>query len=83
MLPFLALLSSSGPLEALVSPLCPLKNLLSSALLFLLMVFPFSLFAFPSFSTVSKYPKSFAGRADPFLLPTEGLPGITDTMTAA
>lgn len=47
MLPFLAVLSCSGPLEALVSPLCLLKNLLSSAL-FLLMVFPFSLFAFPS-----------------------------------
>lgn len=37
----------SGPLEAVVSPLCLLKNLIPSAL-FLLMAFPFSLFAFPS-----------------------------------
>lgn len=38
--------------------------------------FSFLSVCFPLLSTVSKYPpKSFAGRADPFLLPTEGCPG--------
>lgn len=41
------------------------------------MVFPFSLFAFPSWAQFQNIlPKWFAGRADPFLLPTEGLPGL-------
>ncbi|TFJ95535.1 histone H3-like [Platysternon megacephalum] len=80
----------------MVSPLCLLKNLISSAL-FLLMVFPFSLFDFPYsrlLSTVSKYPqKSFAGRADPllYLLRIAQTPvqhgrdasWINDTMTAS
>lgn len=80
----------------MVSPLCLLKNLLSSAL-FLLMVFPFSVFALPYtglLSTVSKYPQnSFAGGADPFLYlpsaaqapaqPDGATARINDTMTAA